>query len=288
VAFACALAAAGGAQEGFHTEIRLAIDTTRIAADKVRRADEPRLEAALRARLAIFTPRGEGSVKVVSPSDVRITIPVDRVTPEQLAGLTRTGYLEIRHFEDLRTSSNPDGRYEINFLNIQGAKQQESQVRFYDRKANRLVPMRDYVAKCPLIVTSADVQPGGTTVVTGNLLMAVRVPFKSAATKRLEGYFKRPGRILGVILDGEPISITAIVRVEERRVRDPNAPPETKQQREERRRREKEDAEAVPQLDVTGGFGSAAEAGYLATVFNAGPLPLPVKVVDTRLVAPRE
>jgi preprotein translocase subunit SecD len=37
-------------------------------------------------------------------------------------------------------------------------------------------------------------------------------------------------------------------------------------------------------VDVLGGFESSEEAGYLATVLTAGPLPAPLKVIGSRLV----
>jgi preprotein translocase subunit SecD len=274
------------AQSDFATEIRLAIDTGRIPSDQIRRADEARLEEALRARLTLFTPRGEGSVKLESPSNIRMRVPLERVAAEQLTALARTGYLEIRHFRDLRSSANSDGRYELNYLNIQGARQQERQLRFYDRRENKLVPLKEFLARCPLVVTSADVLPGGANVVSGSLFLAVRVPFKPAATRRLESFFKRQGEVLGVILDGEPISITTTVRAETVAPKPaPGSPKPLRETPKERKEREEREEREVPQLDVTGGFSTAAEAGYLAAVFNAGPLPLPVKVIESRLIA---
>ncbi len=40
----------------------------------------------------------------------------------------------------------------------------------------------------------------------------------------------------------------------------------------------------APFLDLSGGFETLEEAGYLAAVLNSGALPFPLSVVSTRLV----
>lgn len=263
------------AQDAFTTEIQLAVDASRTDPDKIRKEDEQRVEAALKRRLKLFTTTGEGTVQFEGLTAIRVRAPVERVTPAQLGGIVRSGYIEIRHLEDIRTGQNPNGRYEVSTVNVfGGGKEQRVETRFIDHRDGKPIPVKDFLKQSPLLLSSADIAPNGANVVTSPGYLAVRVQFTASGTRKLESFIKKQGRFLAVTLDGEIITLTVTTGEPEKREarkRPKNAP-----------RQEDE----VTQLDILGGFGSAEEATALATVLNSGPLPLPLKVVNTRLVAP--
>jgi preprotein translocase subunit SecD len=91
------------------------------------------------------------------------------------------------------------------------------------------------------------------------------VQFTSRGAKRLRGFTGKPGRLLAITLDGELIGLHAVARA----VKKPA----------------KGDEEELSQLDVAGGFGTEEEAGYLALVFNSGPLPCALRVLSNQIVA---
>lgn len=257
------------AQDSFSHEIQLAVDASRTDTGELRRADEQRIEAALKRRLKLFTPGGEGSVKMEGFSNIKLLAPVERITPAQLQALVRPMQLQIYHLEGLRSSENPAGRYELSSLNIVGGgKQQQSAVRFFDLKERKPIQPAEFFKRCPLLLTTADVHPSGASVVSGNGLMAVRVQFNDAGTRKLERFLRKRGEILGVVLDGEIISMSA----------------NTGEARPRKKKKGDEEQEEIPQLDILGGFNSAEEATYLAALFNAGALPVPLKVIGTRLL----
>jgi preprotein translocase subunit SecD len=121
-----------------------------------------------------------------------------------------------------------------------------------------------------LVVDSGDIAPNGAGVVSGNGYVAIRVQFTTAGTRKLEGAIKKAGRILAVTLDGEIISMTVT----------------NGEQKPEKKRKQPGDSAApdVPQLDIFGGFSTLDEANDLAAILNAGPLPVPLKVVNTRVI----
>lgn len=263
----------GRAQDGFETDIFLAVDTAKINPGEVRRSDEQRIEAALKRRLRLFSERGEGSVTFQGLSSIRLRVPAERVTPAQLQALVRPAQLQVYHLKDLRTGENADGRYEISFLNISGGRSQQSTTRFFDLKERKPVPPAEFFKRCPLVVTTADIYPNGAAVATGAMgLTVVRVQFADAATRKLEGFLRKRGEVLAIVLDGEIISMSAT----------------TGDGRERKRKKGEGEEEDVPQLDILGGFNTPEEAQHLATLFNAGALPIPLKVTSTRLVPEKD
>lgn len=266
---AACLPRAGTAQESFSTEINLAVDTSRVETSTLRRSDEQRIETSLKKRLTLFHPAGEGSVRLDGLSRIRVHVPVERVTPAQLKALVQPAQLHVYHLQDLRTGENADGRYEVSVLSVTGGgKEQQSATRFFDLRERKPLKPEEFFKKCPLLLTTADVFPKGASVVSGNGLMAVRVQFTDAGTRKLESFMRRRGEILGVVLDGEIVSMTA-----------------TTGERPKKKPKGQEDEREIPQLDIFGGFNSVEEANYLAAIFNAGSLPVPLKVLDTRLIA---
>jgi preprotein translocase subunit SecD len=250
---------------GFSTEIRLAVETTKVDVSRLSRAEEKRMEEVLRLRLPIFTLNGSGTASVQGATAIKVTVPVDSVTPLQLTSFTRAGRLEIRHLDNLRTSENPGGRYDLNVLSITDSGEQRSSLRFFDHKNARPVPVKEFLSGCSVIAGGEDVEVA--TVVTSGALMAVRVQFTTRGSRKLNDFAKKPGRVLGVVLDGEVISISAVVG----RAKKPKG-------------EKKGPEEDVSQIDVLGGFQSPEEANYLATILTAGPLPVPLKVAGHRLV----
>lgn len=256
-------------QESFQTEIVLAVDTGKINGSQLRREDEQRIQAALQRRLRLFSGGGEGSVKFEGLSNIRMRVPSERVTPAQLQAIVRPMQLQVYHLEDLRTGQNPRGRYEISNISISGGRQEQSLTRFFDLKEQKPVQPAEFFKRCPLLLTTADVHPQGATVVTGSGLMAVRVQFTEAGTRRLESFLRKRGEVIGIVLDGQIISMSAT----------------TGEGRERKKRKGKDEEEEIPQLDILGGFNTPEEANLLAALFNTGALPVPLKVVTTRLIA---
>lgn len=261
------------AQDAFSIEVQLAVDATRTDPDKLRREDELRIEAALKRRLRLFTTTGEGSVRWEGPSAIRVRLPVERVTPAQLNAMVQSGNLEIRHLENIRTGQNPDGRYEVSTLNVfGGGKEQRMETRFLDLRTGRPLSVQEFLQQSPLLLSSADIAPDGANVVSSEGYTAVRVQFSAAGTRKLDNFMKKQGRFLAVALDGELITLTVT----------PGEP--EKQQKRKRPKGAPKPPEEVTQLDILGGFHSMEEAAALAVVLNAGPLPVPLKVVNTRVV----
>jgi preprotein translocase subunit SecD len=253
------------AQDSFTTEVKLAVDRARTDVKKLRPTDTKTLEEVLKKRAPMLGAK-DGKVDVRSFDDIRVRVLADKVEPSQLRMLGRPGQLELRYLENVQTSLNPKARYYVDVLSIQD----KTTIRFRDRETNLPVAAPEFVRRCPLILSNADLEPDSAKVVGSGLLMAVRVRFTPRATRRLEGFTGKPGRLLAVMLDGELLSINAV----------------TRKVNSGKKGGQKGDSDVdLSELDLSGGFGTAEEAGYLALVLNSGPLPFPLTVVSNAIVA---
>ncbi len=270
------------AQSEFRTEIRIGVDRNRVEVRRLGRADERRIGEVIQGRLPLFALEG-GSVDVRSLDDVRLVVPVTQPATEfQLRALRRPGLLELRHLDEVQTSLNPKARYVLEYRQIvemvpvkigegatarQVARPREtSRIGFRERDSNRPVSVLDVVSRSPLIASTDDILPGSAKVITDGPL-AVRVQFRVEATRRLSRFHEKPGRLLGIMLDGEMIGMVGSV-------------PELAGAR-----GKKATPRVVDSLDLPGTFAVPEEAGYLAVVLNSGALPVPITVLATRLIA---
>jgi preprotein translocase subunit SecD len=258
-----AVLAPARAQEDFTTEVRLGLDHERPVARKLGAGDLKAIESVLTKRLPILGSK-KGTVEARSLDDIRVRVQSGRVGDPEARMFARQGLLEFRYLEDVQTALNPRGRYLFDEINIQG----DSRLRFRDRKTDKVLPLPEFLARCPLILSNEDLEPDAAQRVTGDTLMAVRVEFNSRSAKRLEQFLKKPGRLLAIVLDGEMISMNTVA------------------ERPKTDRKDKDARVQVAQIDIGGGFGSAAEAAYLAAVFNSGPLPCPLSVRSRQIVSP--
>jgi preprotein translocase subunit SecD len=251
-------------QAQFATEIRLAVDKERIDSKKIRSGAEKQLEEALKGRLALLGST-KGRVEVKSPGDIRVVVHSDTVDPIQLRVFTRIGRWELRHLDEVQTSLNPNGRVQIDVRTIQDANGNQSVTRFRDRKTGALIEAEDFFRQCPVLATNADFNLGAARSVTGGSLMAVRVQLTLPASKKLRRFLQKPGRVVGMTLDGEVVGLNVVGTPPKRKKGDPELGPE--------------------EIDILAGFSTPEECGYLAVLFNAPPLPFPVKVLGTKLIA---
>ena len=249
-------------------EIRLSVDATKGKAAKLSEADVKRLAEVLEKRLPIFATMG-GRVEVRSPSDIRMRVPGHEVLPSQLQFLTRIGKLEVRHLDEVRTSVNPGGRYFLDVRTISDVNGGAPAIRFRDSRADRVIPGGEFLPRCPLVLSNEDLLPDSAQRVGNGALIGVRVQFNPKGSRRLERLMKKPGRLLAIALDGEIVSINAVTS---------RGTPRKKGEADE-------EEEEVQQIDILAGFNTPEEAVYLATVFNSGVLPAPIKVVSAKLAA---
>jgi len=246
--------------------IRLAIDGEKLEGRRPDKQDEKRLQEALKKRLPMLGSK-DGQVEIAGLGDIRVRVPVELVDASQLHMLCMPGQLELRDLDEVQTSFNPHGKYLLDFLTTPN----QSLIRFKERDSGRVLPPEKFVPKCPLVLGPDDVSRGSSHAVRDGALTFVRVEFDKSGSDRLEHFVRKPGRLLAVVLDGEILSINAVTR-KARKARRGDKGGEGK-------------AEDAMQLDVAGGFKTEDEAGYLAQVFNAGPLPLPLKVVSTQITS---
>jgi preprotein translocase subunit SecD len=251
-------------------ELRLAVDRTRVRVEKLRKGDASTLQEVLEKRVAALAG-SSGVVEVKDQDEIRVRIPLEKVTPEQTRALTRPGKLEFRALEDVHSNLNPDGRYLIDVLSVQG----EAQLRFRDRRSGRPISSERVIAKSPLLFDNDDLEPDGAHV-AGTVF--VRVRLNERATRRLRQFVKKPGRLLAIVLDGEILAINASVT--------PIEPPRKS------KRRKGQDRAVAPQaeeedtvaLDVPAPITKPEEANLLVGVLNSGVLPYPLAVRSQRVV----
>jgi preprotein translocase subunit SecD len=250
------------APTGFSTEFRFGIDRTRAEARKLGRADERKLEQVLRRRLPIFAANG-GEVEVRSLDEILVRAPIEeKVADGQIRMFVRPGVLEVRKLDDLQTSLNGDGRYNIEYREVQGV----SSVRFRDRQKARAIPANEFLPRCPLLADNTDIVRDGVKVV-GETALFVRVALTQRAAERLAAFHRKVGRLMALSLDGELVGILGSA---------PELLPNKK---------ERPAGPGLDTLDLAAGFSTADEAGYLAEVLNAGPLEVPLRLLSTRLIA---
>ncbi|MFN3653129.1 MAG: hypothetical protein ACK47B_26410 [Armatimonadota bacterium] len=282
------IAACGGARDSaaaddFLTEIKLAVDTAALPPEQRGKALKPeelkRIEEVLTKRLPIFAEMG-GTVTAGSPTEIVVKAPSSAVSPDQLEFLRRQGLLEMRELKDLRTGIGSSDRYLLEVRRVEGGRESETSLRFRDTRSNRTLSVEEFLERCPRVADNSDLEPGTARLVSSGVLMAVRVELSQRATRRLSGFYKRPGRLLGVVLDGELVALNGALQPpppkRKRKKGEPRAEGEERDEREDEQR---------AQTDIMGGFGSEREARYLALVFNSGPLPRPLKVVSTKIIA---
>lgn len=260
------------AQGNAATELKLGLDHTKVRADKVRKPDEGALTEVLERRVSALSG-GSGTVKVSSVDEILVRVPLEKVTAAQAQMLTRPGKLEFRSLDDLQTNLNPDGRYRISVLTIQD----KTTLRFQDRRNNRPVETVKVVEKSPLLFDNDDLEPNGATAIVNAALVRARLTEK--ASKRLESFLKKPGRMIAVVLDGEVVAINAGIST---------IMPRRKGKNKERKKDEVEpEMQAEPagtEVDILGGYSTPEEAALLAGVLNSGVLPFPLIVRSQRVV----
>lgn len=254
----------GDAAESLVTEIRLALDRGKGDPKKEREPDLKAVEQVLKKRLTIFAAQG-GSVEVRKPDEIVLRVPVEKVGQNQLRILCRAGSLQIQPLDDVATNFNPDGRYLLDSLSIQG----KTTLRFRDRRSNLPISAPEFLSRCPRLLENKDLQPDSARVVGSGLSLAVRLQFTDQAAKRLTRFTRKPGHLLATVLDGEMVGINASTGPV-------------------KGGKKQQPADDLGQIEVTGGFGTEEEAGYLATVFNSGPLPFPLTVLSQKLAADDE
>jgi len=254
------------AQGSVQTELKLGIDHTKVRVDKARKLDEAAIADVLERRISTLSG-GTGRVKVVGIDEIRVRVPLERMNDAQAQMLTRPGKLEFRSLDDVQTNLNPDGRYLINVLTIQG----KATMRFQDRRTNQQVDTKKVVEKASVLFTNDDLEPNGALSVGNGVLVKARLTEK--ASKRLEAYLRKPGRMMAVVLDDEVVAITAgITTVTKRpkgKKKDVKKDPEVEEPKPE---------PVGSEIDIPGGFSTPEEASLLAGVLNSGVLPFPLTV----------
>lgn len=261
------------AQGNAATELKLGLDHTKVQADKVRKFDEAAVSDILERRIAALSG-GNGSVKVSGVDDIQVRVPLERVSATQAQMLTRPGKIEFRSLEDVQTNLNPDGRYLINVLAIQG----KTTLRFQDRRSNNQpVDTKKVIDKARLLLSNDDLEPNGAQSLVNSTLVRARLTEK--ASKRLEDYLRKPGRIIAVVLDGDVVAINAGVSTVS-----PRRKGKSKDRKQDDAGEEKKAEPAGSEVDIAGGVNSPEEAALLAGVLNSGVLPFPLTVRSQRVV----
>ncbi|MCC2672669.1 MAG: hypothetical protein K0Q72_5141 [Armatimonadetes bacterium] len=267
------------AQSEVIMELKLGIDRTRVRADKVK-LDSKYLAEILERRTAFLAEQG-ATVEVKGADEIHVRLPLEKLTPGQERLLTRTGHLEFRSLEDIHTNLNPDGRYMIDVLTVQG----KQQLRFRDRNTNLPIDSKRLVAKAALLLDNDDLVAGGAQSVADGAI--VRAKLTEKAAKRLESFLKKPGRLVAVVLDEEIVAISAAVTTipvkgqKKSKKKKDEAPPIPGQPD------PAPPAESGGEVDIPGGFSGPEEAALLAGVLNAGELPFPLTIRSKQLVGAR-
>lgn len=261
------------AQGSVAVELRLGVDRTRVRVEKLRKTDAPLLKEVLESRVEAIAGAA-GAVEVQDRDEIRVRVPLEKLTSEQARALTRPGKLEFRSLADVHSNLNPDGRYLIDVLSVQG----ESQLRFRDRRTSQPIATERLIAKSPLLFGNEDLEPDGAHL-AGTAF--VRVRLNERATRRLKQFVKKPGRLMAVVLDGEILAINAAVT--------PIASP----RRPKGKKRKGQDPATSPAdapdddtvaLDVPGNFAKPEEAALMVGVLNSGVLPYPLAVRSQKVV----
>lgn len=263
------------AQGSVQTELKLGLDHTKVQADKAGKLDEAELAEILGRRVSTLAGK-KGRVKVVGVDEIRVRVPLERLSDAQAQMLTRPGKLEFRSLDDVQTNLNPKGRYLINVLTIQG----KATMRFQDRRNNQQVETMKVVEKAPLLFSNDDLEPNGAAAMINGAL--VRARLTEGASKRLEEYLRKPGRMIAVVLDGEVVAVNAgITTVTARRKG------KDKERKKEDEVEEKKPDPVGSEIDIPGGFSTPEEASLLAGVLNSGVLPFPL-TVRSKMAVPVE
>jgi len=273
--FCLAAMSAALAQGTAQTELKLGVDRTRVKVEKLSKSSTPALQEVLAKRVAVLSGSA-GEVEITDQDDIRVLVPLEKITDEQLQVLTKPGRVEFRVLDDVHSNLNPDGRYTIDVLTVQN----ETSLRFRDRQTNRPIQTAALISKSPLLFANADFAEEGAQAF-GNAL--VRVRLNERASGRLKQFLKKPGRLMAVVLDGEILAINAATtpiappKRGKKKKLDPNEVGSTPL--------EDEPQESPGTVDIPGNFSSPGAAVRLAGMINAGVLPYPLTVRSRRIVA---
>jgi preprotein translocase subunit SecD len=266
--FCLAVVTTGSAQNLVVTELRLGLDRTRVKAEKLRKGDEVTLKEVLGRRVVALVGEG-GEVKVDGADDILVTVPVEQFSAPQSKSLSRQGKVEFRYLEDVHSNLNPDGRYLIDQLMVQG----ESQLRFRDRRTGRPIPTERLTNQSPLLLDNDDIAPDGAFLQGPSI---VKFRLTERASQKMKQFLKKPGRLVAVLLDGELLAISAGVT--------PVPVKGAKRKKAPKSGSEAEAEEEALALDIPKVFEKPEEASLLVGVLNAGALPYPLTVRSRRLV----
>lgn len=259
---------AGAAPGDILTEITLQLQP---AARKERAVRAEALQGVLQRRLPILSSE-PGTVTLEANGRVRVRVQATAVIPEaRLAWLTHPGVLEVVALPDVQTGARPNARYMASTYadTMNGGMK----VKFLDQQRHSFIEPERVLSKAPRIVTGADLAPGGASVLSGGQYPLIRLKFGPGGTRRLAEFGRsHAGEAIAILLDGNILVGPLPV------------PPREKQIGTDGKTSYRPSPLEQGDLVFSGMFRTSADAGDLATVLNSGPLPVPVKVLDQKVI----
>lgn len=185
------------------------------------------------------------SEPVVQPrgeNQIIVEIP-DIPNKEQLAArLAESGRLEFRHFRTVQSEAHPDAPYQMDVTD-------DGKYEFYDEEGEP-VPAQYIIKNSSVVLTDADLRNNARADIRGMNLVVI-VEFTQDGRRKFAEFTRRNvGDLLAIVFNGRILSVPRI-----------NEP-------------------ILGGSAEISGVTSASEAQQLANDLNAGPLPVPLEIVE--------
>jgi preprotein translocase subunit SecD len=263
----------GGAEPGdWATQITLQAPTP------ARRQKAPRpgqIQAALQARLPILT-RGQGTITVAPEGRIQVQVPERTVAPAQVDWFLRPGAMQFVWMKGVQGAGNPDARYVMSTYRVHDVHD-HLEFRFLDRQEQRFVGVDTIMSQAKRIVDGSQLEADGAEVLPGAGSPVISLKFGPQGTRALAAFTrKHVGQPMAIVLDGQLLFGPLPVPPRPREVSPSGKVKYRLGPLEEGR------------LAIAPIFRIPEEASYLATILNAGPLPMELKLVKQITVVEEE
>jgi len=236
--------------------VTLQPDYKKMEGQKLDRETMEQVRSVLENRVNTFGLSGT-EVRLKGDDQVLILLPGAREPKEALATLSTVAQLEFRHLDNVQSERYPDLRYKMSFAAGDPEKGEPDKYSFLDTATGKPVETNEVLKGTELILKGNALKPNSQAQISpNNAQPLITFSFTPEGSKAFGDFTtNHVGEILAIVLDGKVISAPNI-----------------------------EEPITGGHGQISGGFGTMAEARLLSNLLNSGALPIPMVPAETQSI----